>query len=93
MNSLFENSIPLHFLSSPSREDTRLLWGAGIEMDDFNYLIFAPPEFFEVSLDSNVCTPLDPRLDRLLYSRFGSENVWRLIEFKGAKVVVGVVYH
>ena len=89
-----------------SKEEIDALWDAGVDMDDWDYVIFGPPEILvsreEEQRDwdspdplavvkATVYTPHDYQIERLLQGC--SDNTWYLIEWEGKQTAVGVAYH
>lgn len=76
-------------------ETIRDLWDQGINMDDWDYLLFfeathtlkLPMEFHQITL-----SPRNPNIERLLTGSYANKW-WPIGNFQGRKGIIGVAYH
>lgn len=80
-----------------TREDSERFWDQGVCMDDWNYIVLAPPEVVETPADPEAgsCGELvgdfAEELERLLTGCY--DNRWHLAQYRGQTYAVGVAYH
>ena len=67
------------------------LWAQGVDLDDWDYAILAPPEAVYLSESDHGLCPHEWTLDRLLVGC--CSNHWYLAEIRGRKYAIGIAYH
>ena len=86
-----------------SQKDIESLWAEGVDMDDWDYIILAPPSTLSVVVEEeyDYCAGHAKTVARMVQNNYQlsrllvgcCDNTWYTAKFRGRKYAIGVAYH